>query len=61
MADQIIVRLFEAFYSSMKPVPIISKHENLSGPAKCDKKQTKLEFAIDLVADGKVAFCVLKP
>merc|ERR1711907_380488 len=48
------VGLFEAFYSSMKPVPIINRHENLSGPAKCANGETKLEFELDLNADGKL-------
>lgn len=49
------VGLFEAFYSSMKPVTIIAKSETLSKGAKCDKGQTKLEFAFELVPDtGKL-------
>merc|ERR1711907_669715 len=48
------VGLFEAFYSSMKPVPIINKHETLAGAGKCDGKQSKFEFSIDLDTDSKL-------
>lgn len=48
------VGLFEAFYSSMKPVPIITKNENLAAPGKCANGQTRLEFSLDLETEGKL-------
>jgi len=48
------VGLFEAFYSSMKPVPIIQKNETLNTGAKCPNGETRYEFAIDLTTDGKL-------
>ena len=47
--------LFEAFYSSIKPVSVIQKSETLSGGAKCPNGKTALDFSLELVPEsGKV-------
>jgi len=48
------VGLFEAFYSSMKPVPIIVKNLVLSKGGKCEKGTKTFDFKMDLISDGKL-------
>merc|ERR1711990_1226401 len=48
------VGLFEAFYSSMKPVPIITKNVTVAGSGKCPNGKTNLEFAMELDESAKL-------
>jgi len=48
------VGLFEAFYSSMKPVTIINKRTSLAQEGKCQRGESTFEFSIELATDNQL-------
>ena len=50
----VMARLFEAFYSSMKPVTIVSKRVIVANEAKCARGETCFEFSMQLESESEV-------